>query len=273
MADPEEQAVADAPEQLVEPEPEQANPLAALVVPDAEPTSPADPEPEPDPEATPEPSTPDVGSFLAENLKDVLAHADVQKEIKQAAADAANEARQAETRRLRLEAGKDELVAQVVDTVMTAYGTTAADLGKPAVGTIQEAFQSLHKRQEYEQAKDLSAALIDQHSIPSAVLNEALEAWHAGNPKQFTRTIAASVFDAGKAAGLAEAGQERTADVARLVQSELDARSKSTTNESPPDAPAGVAAALGPSPQEYYDATSEQRAQWNKDNVGIRIPA
>ncbi len=272
MADPEAQAVVDAPEQQPEPESEPENPLAALEAPDAAPPADDASEPEPDVEATPEPSTPDVGSFLAENLTGVLEHEDVQKAIKQAAADAANEARQAEQKRISLEAGADERVAQAVEGVLTAAGVTTTDLTNPQVTAMRAAFASQSQFQAFEQAKKLAAAMIDRHPVSGDTLNDALESWNAGDPGSFAHSITGAVVESAVTAAKADWDKERDAEVARLVQGELDARSKQTTNESPPDAPAGVAAGLGPSPQEYGAATPEQRAQWNTDGVEVRIP-
>ncbi len=230
--------------------------------------------PTPDSPDAVEPDAPDEAPDEAPppEPENILEREDVKTAIEKAAADARVEAREAEQLRISMEAGADSRVVEAVDSVLTAMGVSTQDLTNPQKTTMRAAFASQGQFQAYEQAKTLAASMIERYQIPSETLTRALEFWNAKDPTAFANTITTSVIDSVMAKAKTDWDTERDTEVARLVQGELDARSKQTTNESPPDAPAGVAAGLGPSPQEYGAATPEQRAQWNTDGVEVRIP-
>jgi hypothetical protein len=272
MADPEAQAVVDVPEQTPEPEPEQANSLAALVAPDSEPTIEADAEPKAEPEVPQEPSTPDVDGFLSENLTAVLESEAVQKAMKEATATAANDARQAEEKRLRRETGTNERVGAAIKGVLQNAGVDLQALDKQSLQVMDTHFGAQALFQAEEKANMAASVMVDGLQVPGEAMTTAQGLYDEKNPWPYLTAVRNISNAAAVATAKAEWETTQTAEVARLVQAELDARSKATTNESPPDAPAGVAAALGPSPQEYGAATPAQRAQWNTDGVEVQIP-
>mgnify|MGYP003632209077 CR=1 FL=1 len=240
---------------------------------------------EPDAEAIPEStseepppeelSTPDVSAMLSDpaQFDAVMASESVQKALKQATADEVNKARQEEQKRISREAGADDRVVQAVEGVLNSLGVETTNLTAPQVTALRAAFSSQGSYQAYEQARTYAARSIDQYKVEGDVMNTALEFLSAGEYGEFVDTITSSVVTSEVAKAKTQWETEQTAEVNRRVNAEIAAKTKQPLGESIPEAPSGVAAGSGPTPQEYANASPAQRAEWATKGVEVSIPA
>ena len=279
MADDEvTQEPAETPETQPPAEEAAQEPTLGALLTATEPDAEATPEPtseEPVESSPEEPTTPDVSAILNDpaQFDAIMASETVQKRLKQSTADEVNKARQEEQKRISREAGEDSRVIQSVEGVLTALGVDTRNVTDPQVTALRAAFASQGAFQSYEQARTYAARSIDQYEIDGDAMNTALEFLTAGEHGQFVDTITNAVIASEVAKAKTEWETEQNTEVNRRVTAELAAQNKTPTGESIPDSPSGVAAGSGPNPQEYADASPEQRAEWADKGVEVSISA
>ena len=193
--------------------------------------------------------------------------------LAQAKADGYNAGQTEEQVKVSREAGSQERVSGVVESILTAVGQHPSSLTESQLLSLKQAITAQKDFESFDQAQSLALSVLDTYEVPKEALSTAMGQWNAGEPQAFAATIMAGALTGAVAKAKVEWEAAQDREITRRVEAELATRGKTPENNTIPDAPDGSAAGLGPWPQEYRDATPEQRAEWRNKGIEVRIPA